>query len=59
MKKKVFIAGQGGMVGSAIYRLIKKKKLYKIIECSRKDLDLTNQVSVNKWFNNNSLSFIP
>ena len=53
MKKKVFIAGQEGMVGGAIYRLIKKKKLFKIIECSRKDLDLTNQVSVDKWFKKN------
>ena len=41
------------MVGGAIYRLIKKKKLFKIIECSRKDLDLTNQVSVDKWFKKN------
>ena len=53
MKKKVFIAGQEGMVGGAIYRLIKKKKPFKIIECSRKDLDLTNQVSVDKWFKKN------
>jgi GDP-L-fucose synthase len=53
MKKKIFIAGQEGMVGNAIHKLIKKKKLFKIIECNRKDLDLTNQVSVDKWFKKN------
>ena len=30
-----------------------KEKNYKIIECSRKELDLTNQLSVNKWFYKN------
>ena len=49
MKSKILIAGQEGMVGSSIYRLLKKKK-FKIIECKRKNVDFTNQVSVNKWF---------
>ena len=53
MKKKILIAGQTGMVGSSIYRLIKKKKLYKIIECKRKDLDFTSQSSVDQWFKKN------
>ena len=38
---KILITGQEGMVGSAIYNLLKKKK-YKIIECRRKYLDFTN-----------------
>jgi len=37
------------MVGSSIYKLLKKKK-FKIINCKRKDVDFTNQSSVNKWF---------
>jgi len=49
LKPKVLIAGQEGMVGSSIYRLLKKKK-FRIIECKRKNLDFTNQKSVNKWF---------
>ena len=49
MKPKVLIAGQEGMVGSSIYKLLKKKK-FKIIECKRKNLDFTNQKSVDKWF---------
>ena len=40
------------MVGSAIFRLLKKKN-YKIIDCNRKKLDLTSQDSVDKWFKKN------
>jgi GDP-L-fucose synthase len=50
--KKIFIAGQEGMVGSALVNLLKKKNL-KIINCKRKDLDLTNQDKVEKWFRKN------
>ncbi len=49
MKSKVLIAGQEGMVGSSIYRLLKKKN-FKIIECKRRDLDFTNQSLVEKFF---------
>ena len=53
MIKRVLIAGQEGMVGSAIYRLFKKKKNFFIINCKRKDLDFTSQNSVEKWFKKN------
>ena len=43
---KILIAGQEGMVGSAIYNLLKRKK-YKIIECRRKYLDFTNYHKVS------------
>lgn len=46
---KVLIAGQEGMVGSAIYNLLKHKK-YKIIECKRKYLDFTNYRKVSLFF---------
>ena len=49
MKTKVFIAGQEGMVGSAIYSLLKKKK-YNLINCKRSKLDLTSQRSVESFF---------
>ena len=52
MKTKILIAGQEGMVGSAIYRLLKKRK-YNLLECKRKDLDFTAQNSVEKWFKKN------
>ncbi len=53
MSKKILIAGQEGMVGSAVYRLLKKKKFFSIINCKRKDLDFTSQISVEKWFKKN------
>lgn len=37
------------MVGQAIFKLLKSKK-YNIINCKRKDLDLTNQTQVQSWF---------
>ena len=40
------------MVGTSIYNLLKKKGL-KITDCKRKDLDFTNQLSVDKWFKKN------
>jgi GDP-L-fucose synthase len=51
-QKKIYIAGQEGMVGSAILRLLKKKN-YKIIDCNRKKLDLTSQDGVDRWFKKN------
>jgi GDP-L-fucose synthase len=46
---KILIAGQEGMVGSAIYNLLKRKK-YKIIECKRRYLDFTNYHKVSLFF---------
>lgn len=46
---KILIAGQEGLVGSAIYRILKKNN-YKIIECRRKDLDFTNYKKVFSFF---------
>ena len=48
-KHKVYIAGQEGMVGQAIYKLLKEKK-YNIINCKRSQLDLTDQKKVQIWF---------
>ena len=50
MKKKILIAGQEGMVGSAIYKLLKQKKDFHILNCFRNDLDFTNQQKVDNWF---------
>jgi len=52
VKTKIYIAGQEGMVGSAILKLIKKKKL-KIVNCKRSDLNLVDQQKVEKWFKKN------
>ena len=41
------------MVGSSIYRTLKNKKNLEIIDCKRKRVDFTNQMSVNNWFKKN------
>ncbi len=46
---KILIAGQEGMVGSAIYNLLKEKN-YKIIECKRKYVDFTDYHEVSLFF---------
>jgi len=48
-KKKIFVAGHNGMVGSSILRYFKNLGLNKIISQSRKKLDLTNWNKVNKF----------
>ncbi len=48
-KKKIFIAGHNGMVGSSILRYLKNLGSNKIIIQSRKKLDLTNWNRVNKF----------
>jgi GDP-L-fucose synthase len=49
---RIFIAGQEGMVGSAIYKLLKQKK-YFIIDCKRKNLDLIDQSKTRLWLKKN------
>jgi GDP-L-fucose synthase len=56
MQDKIFIAGQEGMVGQAIYKLLKKK--FYIIECKRAELDLTDQKKVQKWFKKNKPTIV-
>tara|TARA_A100001015_G_C14899237_1_gene675730 strand:+ start:307 stop:1236 length:930 start_codon:yes stop_codon:yes gene_type:complete len=51
--KKIYIAGQEGMVGNAILKKLKKNKRFKIIKCARFELDLTNQIKVKNWFKKN------
>ena len=51
-KNKIYIAGQEGMVGKSIYKLLKSMN-YQIIVCKRNDLDLVNQKDVQSWFKKN------
>ena len=53
MKNKIFIAGQEGMVGSAVFKKLNNEKSYKIISCPRKSLDLTNIKKIENWFKKN------
>ncbi len=50
----IFIAGHGGMVGSAILRQFENGGHSKIITRSQAKLDLTNQAAVNDFFANHT-----
>ena len=43
MKKKLFVAGHRGMVGSSIERKLSDEKSLELITRPKKDLDLTDQ----------------
>lgn len=52
IKKRVYISGQEGMVGSSILRLLRKKN-FKIVNCKRNQLDLLDQKKVYSWLAKN------
>ena len=47
---KIYIAGHRGMVGSAIHRRLVEQGYHHIITRNSSELDLRNQLSVNKFF---------
>lgn len=47
---KIYVAGHKGMVGSAIVRELKREGYTNIITRTHSELDLTDQVAVNKFF---------
>ncbi len=52
-KKKIWVAGHNGMVGSAIVKKLKEKKL-NVLTVNKNDLDLTNQNQTFNWIKANS-----
>ncbi|MFA7290453.1 MAG: GDP-L-fucose synthase [Melioribacteraceae bacterium] len=52
MKKdsKIYVAGHGGLVGSALVRELEKNGYVNIIKRTHTELDLTSQVEVEKFF---------
>ena len=50
LNAKIYVAGHRGMVGSAIVRNLESKGYKNIITRTHKELDLLNQVAVNKFF---------
>ena len=57
MKKKIWIAGHKGMVGSSLVRIFKNSD-YKILTIDKKKIDLRNQIQVNNWVKKNKPSII-
>ncbi|WP_305402623.1 GDP-L-fucose synthase [Photobacterium leiognathi] len=50
VKKRIFIAGHRGMVGSAIVRQLSQRDNVEIITRTRSELDLLNQQAVSNFF---------
>lgn len=46
---KIFLSGHNGLLGSSIYRLLKKKNFKNIIVIEKKKLDLRNQKELNNF----------
>ena len=55
---KIYIAGHRGLVGSAILRELESRGFKNIICRSHKELDLTNQFEVQKFFKDNKPDFV-
>jgi len=55
---KIFVAGHKGLVGSAIIRCLKKQGFLNIITRSHHELDLINQLEVQKFFNNEKPDYV-
>jgi GDP-L-fucose synthase len=54
----VFVAGHGGLVGSAIIRKLKAEGFTNILTAKRSDVDLRNQAQVNAWFEENRPKYV-
>ena len=55
---KIFLAGHNGMIGSAIYRNLKKKNYKNIITIDRAKLDLRDQKKVFSFFKRNKIKSV-
>ena len=55
---RIFITGHKGLVGSAVYNLLKKKKFKKLIIEDRKKLNLLNTKKVHNFIKKNKINVI-
>lgn len=49
-QSKIYVAGHKGLLGSAIVRVLESQGYTNILTQTRQQLDLTNQASVDSWF---------
>ena len=48
---RIFVAGDRGMVGSAICRALQRAGYSNLITATRAELDLEDELAVQRWFN--------
>src|SRR6476619_1561109 len=50
---RVFVAGHGGLVGSAVVRRLEQERFTRVLTATREQVDLRDQAAVNYWFRAN------
>jgi GDP-L-fucose synthase len=55
---RIFVAGHGGLVGSAVMRRLGREGFTQILTATRDQLDLRDQAAVNYWFRANRPEFV-
>lgn len=55
---RVFVAGHGGLVGSAILRRLQAAGFEHLLTATRQQLDLRDQAAVNYWFRANRPEYV-
>ncbi len=55
---RIFVAGHGGLVGSAILRRLEREGASRLLTATREQLDLRDQAAVNYWFRANRPEYV-
>lgn len=55
---RIYIAGHKGLVGSSLIRILQSKGYTNIFTATRKEVDLTNPILVNRWFDENKPEYV-
>jgi len=55
---RVFVAGHGGLVGSAVLRRLEQEGASRVLTATREQLDLRDQAAVNYWFRANRPEYV-
>ena len=55
---KIFVAGHGGLVGSAVLRKLDSMGFTQVLTATRSQLDLRDQAAVNYWFRANRPEYV-
>ncbi len=55
MSQRIYVAGHGGMVGSALCRRLAKRGDVEIVTRTHQQLDLTDQAAVNEFFKHQAI----